>query len=122
MLINERPAEEIVKEESKRGKISSKGVMINNADVRIKYKDKRKADLDVNITLNMLSSIDHYDVAVFMGGDSDFEPLLSYLRNNGKYIIILGKKEMTATELRNICHRFINLDDIRADIEKGELI
>ena len=70
----------------------------------------------------MLSSINHYDVAVFMGGDSDFEPLLRYLRNNGKYIIILGKKEMTATEMINICHKFINLNDIRADIEKGELI
>jgi len=79
--------------------------------------------MDVNITLHMVAEMNHYDAIIFFGGDSDFEPLLSYLRNNGKYIICVGKKESTALELINIAHKFIELNDIREKIEKkGELI
>ena len=51
VLINKKSVDDIVKETLGKRKIPKEGLSIKNADIKIKYKDKRKADLDVNITL-----------------------------------------------------------------------
>ena len=120
VLINGRKAKNIVKEEiGKQGKTPEE-IKIKKADVKLYKGEEEKANLDVNITLTMTAEIEHYDRAIFFGGDGDFEPLLCFLRNNGKYIICVGRKESTALDLINVAHKFIDLNDIRAEIEKGD--
>jgi len=68
----------------------------------------------------MVAEMNHYDGIIFLGGDSDFEPLLSELRNNGKYIICVGKRKSTAIELVDIAHKFIELNEMREKREKRE--
>jgi uncharacterized LabA/DUF88 family protein len=58
----------------------------------------------VEITLQM----SHCTIMIWlMSDDSDFEPLLSYLRDNGRYIIVVGRKEFTSVELINARHRLM---------------
>jgi uncharacterized LabA/DUF88 family protein len=66
----------------------------------------------------MITSMDSYDEAVLLGGDSDFVPVIQYLRTNGKKVICVGRKESTALELLNATNLFIDLNQIRDKIEK----
>src|SRR5438093_3927696 len=43
-----------------------------------------KANLDIEIVLDMFNTIDHYDLAMLVSGDGDFERPLPLLRARGK--------------------------------------
>jgi len=77
-----------------------------------------KANLDIEITLSMITTKDIWDEAILVGGDGDFVPVVEYLRSHGKVVTCVGRKQSTALELINAVHRFIDLNDIRGEIEK----
>lgn len=85
---------------------------------RVTGERKLKANLDVEITLNIMASIGSYDELVFLGGDSDFAPLIKHLRESGKHVTCVGRRQSTALELINVSNRFIDLNEIREEIEK----
>lgn len=59
-----------------------------------------KGNFDVEITLDALKSIQNYDIAIFLTGDSDFLPLISFLRNAGKKVYIFSTQGCISHELR----------------------
>ena len=72
-----------------------------------------KANLDVEIVLDMFNTIDSYDCAVLVSGDSDFERALQLLRARGKKIIVLSTSTMVSREIRAIAGmHFIEIRDI----------
>jgi len=79
---------------------------------------KLKANLDVEITLNIMASMDSYDEMVFLGGDSDFAPLIKHLRESGKHVTCISRRQSTGLELINVSNKFIDLNEIRNEIEK----
>jgi uncharacterized LabA/DUF88 family protein len=83
-----------------------------------------KANLDVEITLHIMATMGSYDEIIFLGGDSDFAPLIKHLRENGKHVICVGRRQSTARELINVSNKFIDLNEIKDEIEKrkGEAI
>lgn len=82
--------------------------------------EKRKADLDVEITMSVITSMSGFDELIFFSGDSDFGPLLTHLRNSGKKIICVARRQSTALEVRNVAHHFVDLNEIRSEIEKEQ--
>ena len=59
------------------------------------------------------------DTYVIISGDSDFSPLVSKLRENGKVVIGVGVKNSTSDLLIANCDEFIFYDDlVRDDIRK----
>ena len=54
----------------------------------------------------------HIDTFVIVSGDSDFSPLVSKLKENGKHVIGLGMKGSTADLLRDNCDEFIYYEDL----------
>jgi uncharacterized LabA/DUF88 family protein len=46
-------------------------------------RSKKKANLDIEIVLDIFNTIDHYDMAVFISGDGDFERVLRLLKARG---------------------------------------
>ena len=78
-----------------------------------------KGNLDIDLVFKMLSSVDSYDEAVLMGGDSDFIPIIEHLRNLGKTVTVVGRRQMTSTDVINSATRFYDLSEIRERIEKG---
>ena len=49
-----------------------------------------KADWDVGIAIDMIKDMDHYDMAVLCSADGDMIPVVEYLRERGKDVVILG--------------------------------
>ncbi len=64
----------------------------------------------------------HVDTFVIVSGDSDFSPLVSKLKENGRHVIGLGMKGSTSELLRDNCDEFIYYEDLeRQEQEEQEV-
>ena len=80
---------------------------------------KRKANLDIEIVLDMFNTIDNYDMAVLVSGDGDFERALQLLKSRGKQFKVLATDTFVATEIRRVAGmHYINLSDIADQLKK----
>ena len=61
---------------------------------------KRKANCDVDMAFYLMKEKDGFDRALILSGDGDFLPVLKYLKNQGKEIVILARGSRTAREIR----------------------
>ena len=61
---------------------------------------KRKANCDVDMAFYLMKEKDNFDRIIVLSGDGDFLPVLKYLKNQGKEIIILARGPRTAKEIR----------------------
>lgn len=61
---------------------------------------KEKGDMDVWITLDAVHHLKKYNIAIFFTGDSDFLPLINYLKNNNKKVFIFSSQNNISEELR----------------------
>ncbi|MDD5221421.1 MAG: NYN domain-containing protein [Candidatus Pacebacteria bacterium] len=61
---------------------------------------KRKANCDVDMAFYLMKDKDEFDRAVILSGDGDFLPVLKYLKNDGKEIIILARGPRAAKEIK----------------------
>lgn len=82
--------------------------------------ERHKANLDIEIVLDMFNTINSYDEAVLVSGDGDFIRPLQMLRARGKQFLVLSTKGFVASEIRAICGMsYTDLADLRPLIEKG---
>lgn len=69
----------------------------------------RKGDVDVEIVLDVVRTIDKLDVVILMSGDSDYLELKNYvIYDKCKNIIFFGYEENMAWELRQCWHLYLN--------------
>lgn len=61
---------------------------------------QRKANCDVEMAFYLMKEQDNFDRVIFLSGDGDFLPVLKYLRDKGKEVIILARGPRTAKEIR----------------------
>jgi uncharacterized protein (TIGR00288 family) len=81
---------------------------------------KNSADIRLVVDAMDLSwSKPHVDTFAILSGDSDFSPLVSKLKENGKHVIGLGMKGSTSDLLRDNCDEFIYYEDIER-LEQNE--
>jgi uncharacterized protein (TIGR00288 family) len=74
---------------------------------------KNSADIRLAVDAMDLSwSKEHIDTFVIVSGDSDFSPLVSKLKENGKHVIGIGMKESTSDLLSGNCDEFIFYEDL----------
>ena len=74
---------------------------------------KNSADIRLVVdAIDLAWSKEHITSFVVVSGDSDFSPLVSKLKENGKHVIGLGMKESTSALLRDNCDEFIYYEDI----------
>ncbi len=80
---------------------------------------KKKANLDIEIVLDMFNTIEHYDLAVLLSGDGDFERPLQLLRARGKKFLVMSTQGIVAREIREVAGRhYVDFQDIREQMEK----
>ena len=78
-----------------------------------------KANMDVEMSLEIVSISDYVDEIVIITGDSDFEPLINYLSRKGKRILLIGPgRGPTAIEIIRASDEFENLDEIEGVVIK----
>ena len=80
----------------------------------------KKANLDVEIVLDMFTMLDEFDMAVLVSGDGDFRRPLELLRSRGKRFMVISTEGTVARELREVAGRhFVDLQEIRRSVERG---
>jgi len=74
---------------------------------------KNSADIRLCVdAIDLCYSKEHIDTFVIVSGDSDFSPLVSKLKENGKRVIGLGMKESSSHLLIDNCDEFIYYEDL----------
>src|SRR6266513_377642 len=74
---------------------------------------KNSADIRLVVdAMDLAWSKAHVDTFVIVSGDSDFSPLVSKLKENGKHVIGLGMQDSTSELLRDNCDEFIYYEDL----------
>jgi uncharacterized protein (TIGR00288 family) len=76
---------------------------------------KNSADIRLAVdAVEMSYAKEHIDTFVVVSGDSDFTPLVSKLKENGKTVVGVGMKDSTSDLLAANCDEFIYYEDIGA--------
>jgi uncharacterized protein (TIGR00288 family) len=84
---------------------------------------KNSADIRLVVdAMDLAWSKSHVDTFVIVSGDSDFSPLVSKLKENGKHVIGLGMKGSTSELLRDNCDEFIYYEDLERQEEADQQI
>ncbi len=87
-------------------------------DVSGRY--SQKANLDIEIVVDMFNTVDQYDHVILFSGDGDFERAIELLRSKNTHITVVSTEGMIARELRNATDCYIDLNTLREKIEKIE--
>ena len=64
------------------------------------YTAKRKANCDVDMAFYLMKEKNNFDRAIILSGDGDFLPVLKYLKQTGKEIVVMARGHRTAREIR----------------------
>ncbi|NOY35710.1 MAG: NYN domain-containing protein [bacterium] len=83
------------------------------------YVEIRKCNFDVEISVDTIKMIQHYDTFCLFSGDADFVYLNNFLRKKGKKIILIKAGHIT-TKLRNSADLVVNAQKIKKHIAKIE--
>ncbi len=84
---------------------------------------KNSADIRLCVdAMDLAYSKEHIDTFVIVSGDSDFSPLVSKLKENGKHVIGLGMQQSTSELLRDNCDEFIYYEDLAEEPTLGPAI
>ena len=79
----------------------------------------KKANLDVEIAVDMMALAGSYDTAVLVSGDGDLAYAVDAASYRGVRIEVVSLRSMTSDSLINVSDRYIDLDSIREDIQKA---
>jgi uncharacterized LabA/DUF88 family protein len=80
----------------------------------------KKANLDVEIAVDMLLLARHCDTAVLVSGDGDFAYVVDAIAHQGVRVEVVGLRSMTSSALIDVADCYINLADIQQTVKKIE--
>ncbi len=85
-------------------KLQKFGYRLYLKPVKIYYQEngstQRKANCDVEMVFYLMKEKDNFDRVLILSGDGDFLPILKYLQEIGKQVIVLARGPRTAREIR----------------------
>jgi len=94
------------------------GFRVIQKELKTFYDGTRKANLDVEIAVDMLSLAGRYDTAVLVSGDEDFVYAVNAVAYKGCRVEIAGFRSNTAPKLIDVADYFIDLGDIADKVRK----
>ncbi len=85
---------------------------------------KIKGNMDIELAVDVLELADHIDHAVIFSGDGDFRYLVDAAQRRGVRVTVVStlksQPPMVADELRRQADMFIDLDDLRKEMERPD--
>lgn len=69
-----------------------------------------KANLDIELALDLITMADRLDVAVIISGDGDFQHLVEVVQGRGVRVEVAGLGSSVASALKNAADRYVELD------------
>jgi len=94
------------------------GFRVVQKELKTFYDGSRKANLDVEIAVDMLSLAGRYDTAVLVSGDEDFVYAVNAVAYKGCRVEIAGFRSNTAPKLIDVADCFIDLGEISERVRK----
>lgn len=83
----------------------------------------QKANLDIEIVLDMVNTAENFDTAILFSGDGDFERAVELLRSKGKKIYVVATRGMIARELAYVADKPIFwLEELREVIGREDRV
>jgi uncharacterized LabA/DUF88 family protein len=96
------------------------GYRVVEKDLKTYADGTKKANLDVEIAVDMLSLADKYDTAVLVSGDEDFSYAINAVAYKGVRVELAGFRSNTSPRLIDVADQFIELDSHIEEITKTE--
>jgi len=91
-------------------KLVESGFELKIKPLKIMPNGKKKADCDVNITVEGMANFNDYDKIILFSGDGDFLPFLRFLSDSSKDVEVYSFKKSTAREIRDYMKgKWVNL-------------
>lgn len=78
----------------------------------------KKANLDIEIAVDMLALEGSYDTAVLVSGDGDLAYAADAISYQGIRVEVVSLRSMTSDSLINVADHYIDLETIKEDIQK----
>ena len=104
--------------------LSHSGYIVRRRPVKVIHDQQTgeriiKGNLDTEIVLDLLNTVDNYDVAFLFSGDSDFERAVELLRSRGKRVFVVSARGPLSRELAYVADKpIIYLEDHRAALAR----
>jgi len=101
--------------------IQTAGFTLQYREVRNGANGQIKGNVDVNLTLQAVDSINSYEKAILLSADGDFAPLVRYWRAKDKFKAVLSPATVERTSRllkRDSLGRISYMCDIRHKIER----
>ncbi|CCI06888.1 hypothetical protein N0824_04072 [Microcystis sp. 0824] len=78
----------------------------------------KKANLDVEIAVDLMALVGSYDTAVIVSGDGDLAYAADSVSYRGARVEVVSLRSMTSDSLINVADRYVDLDQIKEEIQK----
>ncbi len=78
----------------------------------------KKANLDVEIAVDMMALVGSYDTAVLVSGDGDLAYAVNAVSYLGVRVEVVSLRSMTSDSLINVSDRYIDLENVKEEIQK----
>lgn len=78
----------------------------------------KKANLDVEIAVDMMRLAQYCDTAVLVSGDGDFVYVVDAIAEKGVRVEVVGLRSMTSSNLIHAAHSYIDLASIQQAVQK----
>lgn len=82
------------------------------------YNDKKKGNIDVEMTMDIMVQHTRVDRVVLVSGDGDFTPLVNFVKSRGTRVTVVSSMQgnMLSNDLRKNATDLIDLADIRNEV------
>ena len=94
------------------------GYRVVQKELKIFPDGTKKANLDVEIAVDMLSLSGKYETAILVSGDEDFAYAVNAVAYKGARVEVAGFRNNTSPKLIDVADRFIDLDSLIPQIIK----
>ena len=100
--------------------LARNGYKVISKDIR-KYGDGRiKANLDIELVVDMMRMARNLDIAVVVSGDGDFAPAIRAVQQMGVRVDVISFRGNTSSDLIEVADTFIDIAQI-ARVDKGSV-
>ncbi len=98
--------------------LARSGYKVVSKDIR-KYGDGRmKANLDIELVVDMMRMAEKLDIAIVVSGDGDFAPAIAAVQQKGVRVEVISFRGNTSSDLIDVADVFIDITSV-AKVEKG---
>jgi uncharacterized LabA/DUF88 family protein len=98
--------------------LSFQGYRVVSKPVRERPDGSVKANMDIEMTLEVLSMSEPLAEVVLVTGDGDFVALVDWLSKRGKRVVTIGLgRGYTSVELIRACDDYTNIDEIEGAVK-----